>query len=124
MKLQADRINASAITAYGSGWIAVNGQRHHNSLVLSSSGERQTWSPACFEDLHSSHFEALLGLSTRPPALVLFGSGEQLRFPLPILYRCLIERGIGMETMDTPAACRTYNFLAAEGRQVVLAVLV
>jgi uncharacterized protein len=54
---------------------------------------------------------------------VIFGSGARLQFVKPALYRSLIERGIGMETMDTAAACRTYNVLAAEGRMVVAALL-
>ncbi len=57
------------------------------------------------------------------PELVIFGSGERLQFVSPGLYRCLIEAGIGVETMDTGAACRTYNVLASEGRSVVAALL-
>jgi uncharacterized protein len=58
-----------------------------------------------------------------PAELVIFGSGPRLRFVAPALSRALIERQIGLETMDTHAACRTYNILAAEGRQVVAALL-
>ena len=58
------------------------------------------------------------------PELVLFGSGSTLRFPRPEWLRPLVERRIGLETMDTPAACRTYNLLVAEGRSVVAALLV
>ena len=66
------------------------------------------------------HFEQVLALA---PELVIFGSGERLQFVSPGLYRCLIEAGIGVETMDTGAACRTYNVLASEGRSVVAALL-
>ena len=55
--------------------------------------------------------------------VVIFGSGAKLRFVSPALLRGLIERGIGVETMDTAAACRTYNILAQEGRRVVAALL-
>ena len=55
--------------------------------------------------------------------MVIFGSGAKLRFVSPALLRGLIERGIGVETMDTAAACRTYNILAQEGRRVVAALL-
>jgi uncharacterized protein len=57
------------------------------------------------------------------PELVIFGSGARIRFPAAALLRPLIERGIGVETMDTGAACRTYNVLAGEGRSVVLAAV-
>ena len=57
------------------------------------------------------------------PELVIFGSGQRLRFVAPALLRPLIERRVGVETMDTAAACRTYNVLASEGRAVVAALL-
>ena len=73
-----------------------------------------------FEQLRAEHFEQLVALA---PELVIFGSGQRLRFPAPALMRSLIERRIGVETMDTAAACRTYNVLASEGRAVVAALL-
>jgi len=57
------------------------------------------------------------------PELVIFGSGPRLRFVPPALLRSLIDSGIGVETMDTAAACRTYNVLVAEGRSAVAALL-
>ena len=55
---------------------------------------------------------------------MLFGSGERQRFPSPELLKPLIAQGIGLETMDTKAACRTYNILVAEGRQVACGILI
>ncbi len=55
--------------------------------------------------------------------LVIFGSGNRIRFPQPAWLSPLMQRRIGLETMDTAAACRTYNILAGEGRNVVLAAL-
>jgi uncharacterized protein len=57
------------------------------------------------------------------PELVIFGSGERIRFPKPQWLQTLYARRVGVETMDTHAACRTYNFLAGEGRRVVAALL-
>ena len=54
---------------------------------------------------------------------MIFGSGSRLRFPPPVWLRGLIERRIGLETMDTAAACRTYNVLAGEHRRVLAALL-
>jgi uncharacterized protein len=73
-----------------------------------------------FDALSERHFAALADLA---PELVIFGTGARLRFPAPALLRPLIERGIGVETMDTAAACRTYNVLLGEGRAVVAALL-
>ena len=83
-------------------------------------GERFDWQCARFEDLTAAHFEQLAQLQTE---LVIFGSGERLRFPSAALTRALIECQIGIESMDTQAACRTYNILAGEGRHVAVALL-
>ncbi len=123
MKLHADKPDVQTITAYGEGWIAVDGQRHQASLVLGSSGRQAPWNCSRFDDLTAAHFDSLLTLSPEPPELVVFGSGDRLRFPRPALIQRLIERRIGIETMDTAAACRTYNILAGEGRRVVVALL-
>jgi uncharacterized protein len=66
-------------------------------------------------------FQAALALQ---PELLIFGSGTRLQFISPTLYRCLIERRIGVETMDTAAACRTFNVLAGEGRSVMAALII
>ena len=122
MKLQPDKSNSLTINAYGPGWIEVNGQRFTNSLIVSSlaGSSPLVWEVARFENLKSQDFEVL---ATSGAELVLFGSGQRLRFPQPAWFASLIQQGIGMETMDTPAACRTYNILASEGRKVVVALL-
>jgi uncharacterized protein len=121
MKLQPDRFDTQAITGHGPGWVAVNGEPVRHSLVVSARGDRLDWQAASFEALTPAHFEQLLALR---PELVVFGSGERLRFPPPALLRALVGQNIGVETMDTAAACRTYNILAGEGRRVVAALLV
>ena len=119
MKFQSDLFD-TAITGYGPGWVSVRGQRIEHSLLLHSNGERSPWPCARFEELTSAHFEPL---AAARPELVVFGSGARLRFTPPAWIRPLIEAGIGIETMDTAAACRTYNILAGEGRRVIAALL-
>jgi uncharacterized protein len=123
MKLHADKSEVQTITAYGDGWIAVNGERYTESLLLASSGERRVWSCNRFEELQSADFDQLAELAAEKPELVIFGSGERLRFVRPLLLQGLMQQRIGVETMDTGAACRTFNILAAEGRRVVVALL-
>jgi uncharacterized protein len=123
MKLHADRQERLAVTGYGPGWVAVNGERYGHSLILGSSGHLTTWNCARFEDLDSSHFSRILHEATTPPELVIFGSGHRLRFPPPSLLADLTRHRIGLETMDTQAACRTFNILSAEGRRVIAALL-
>lgn len=120
MKLQPDRMDAPVISGYGKGWVAVMGERINSSLVLGSRGERQAWPCQSFEGLDAQHFDMLAAMA---PELVLFGSGEKIRFPKPAWLQALVHKRIGLETMDTPAACRTYNILAGEGRHVVVALL-
>jgi uncharacterized protein len=120
MKIQPDIISVQSIQGYGPGWVQVAGERLTSSVIIGSRGERIDWLCKSFEDLSPAHFEQLAQLQTE---LVIFGSGSRLRFVAPALTRSLIERQIGMETMDTQAACRTYNILASEGRCVAVALL-
>lgn len=122
MKLQPDRAEGvNLITAIEAGLVRVNAQAYRSSLLVPWQGAVLDWGCRDFLQLGAAHFERVLGLS---PELVIFGSGDRLRFPAAALLRSLIERRVGIETMDTAAACRTYNVLAAEGRTVVAALLI
>jgi uncharacterized protein len=111
---------ARAIQSYGPGRVVVDGEPLTESLVLTPERLLRDWPPQCFEDLRVEHFEALGALG---PELVILGSGAHLRFPAPALTEPLRRRGIGLEVMDTGAACRTFNVLLLEERQVALALL-
>lgn len=125
MKLQPDHLDVQSILGYGPGWVGLgrNGiaEKIEHSVVIGSGGEKFNWNCARFEQLTAEHF-ALLAESK--PELVIFGSGPQLRFPPPAFLRVLMAQRIGIETMDTLAACRTYNILAGEGRRVIAALLI
>lgn len=125
MKLQPDRFDVQSILAYGAGWVGLgnNGvaEKIDYSIVIGSRGEKLPWNCQRFEQLTAEHFTLLAGMK---PELVIFGSGARLRFPPPAFLRGLMAQRIGVETMDTLAACRTYNILAGEGRHVVAALLI
>ena len=122
MKFQPDQLpGVNVISRQQAGSVWVNAQAFGHSVLVPWQGEPQVWAPSAFDALTAAHFDALLPLE---PELVIFGSGARLRFVSPALYRSLIERRIGIETMDTAAACRTYNVLASEGRSVVAALIV
>ena len=108
-------------TGYGVGYVAVNQARYEKSLVVLPDRIIEGSLPAAVADLTRGHFEFLLGLH---PEIVLLGTGERLSFPAPELSRCLAAAGVGLESMSTSAACRTYNILTAEGRRVLAAVLI
>jgi uncharacterized protein len=121
MKIQPDISNVQSVNAYGPDWVSIGKQKITRSVVLGSRGERLDWACKRFEDLQASHFAQLAELNAE---LVIFGSGQRLRFPKPGWLQPLIEKQIGLETMDTPAACRTFNVLASEGRHVIAALLI
>ncbi|MDI9232630.1 Mth938-like domain-containing protein [Limnohabitans lacus] len=123
MKLQPDKSNAPTINAHGPGWIEVNGEKHTQSVVVSSLDgvASWTWTPKHFNELSAQAFEELAQDGVE---LVLLGCGKKLQFPPASLLRPLISKGIGLESMDTLAACRTYNILASEGRKVFAALLI
>ena len=120
MKLQPDKFDVQAITGYGPGWVGINGEKVTRSVVIASSGERIDWGVSRFEDLGPAHFAQIAQLG---PEVALFGSGSKIRFPRPAWLKPLIDAHVGLETMDTAAACRTYNILAQEGRAVAVALL-
>ncbi len=121
MKFQPDVLaGTNVITRHDADALWVGNQRFTHSLLVPWQGTVLPWAPARPEDLEAGHFEAILALQ---PELVIFGSGPRLKFVSPALLRALIERRIGVETMDTPAACRTYNVLVSEGRSAVAALL-
>ncbi|MBV8618435.1 MAG: Mth938-like domain-containing protein [Curvibacter sp.] len=120
MKLQPDKFDVQSVNGYGPGWVAVNGEKQFESLIISASGERLAWPARRFEDLTEAHFARLAELECE---VVVFGSGLRNRFPPAAWLRPLMARRVGLETMDTQAACRTYNILAGEGRRVVAALL-
>jgi uncharacterized protein len=121
MKLQPDIISVQSISGYGPGWIGVAGERITSSVIIGSGGERRGWDCTCFEDLGMAHFAELAAMDAE---LIIFGSGKRIRFPQPAWLKPLIDKQTGIETMDTEAACRTYNILAGEGRRVIAALLI
>lgn len=120
MKFQPDPASVQSITRYGPGWVQVGAERIEHSIVLAPAGLRQPWDCTHFEALTAAHFAPLAALDVE---LILFGSGARLRFVPPAWLAPLMQRRIGVETMDSAAACRTYNFLLAEDRRVALALL-
>ncbi|QIL43289.1 Xcc1710-like domain-containing protein [Acidovorax sp. HDW3] len=120
MKFQPDPASIQSISRHGPGWVQVGPDKIAHSVLLGPNGLRQPWDCTRFDALTAAHFAALAALDVE---LVLFGSGERLRFVPPAWLAPLMQRRIGVETMDSAAACRTYNFLLAEDRRVALALL-
>ena len=106
-------------TGYGEGYVAINKIRYERSVVVSPQAVTE-WHVGNFEDLAPNDFAFIAELKAE---IVIFGTGTLQRFPRQELSRAFATSGAGVEIMDTKAACRTYNILAAEGRKVVAAIL-
>jgi len=121
LKLHADAPNSlNTVTGYGPGFIEVNKSRHHGHLLLLPESKVAPWQVPSFEQLRAEDFDALLALQ---PEIVLLGTGLRQRLVHPRLTAGLARAGVGVEAMDTAAACRTYNILMSEGRRVLAAFL-
>ncbi len=90
------------------------------SITLRTDGILNNWAPQTRADFKAEHFTRF---AENKPEIVLFGTGQQLHFPPQECLSVLQKQNIGYEVMDTAAACRTFNVLAAEGRDVILAML-
>ena len=120
MKFHLSSGEGNVFTGHGPGYVRLGVVEYRGNLLVTPDRIVEGWAPGGFEQLTDSDFAALAALA---PEVALLGTGAKLRFPQPRLTRVLVEAGIGLEVMDTPAACRTFNILAAEGRRVAAAIL-
>jgi uncharacterized protein len=116
-----DNQAAYQIRAYKPGFIKVNEVTYTQSLIVSPTQIITDWNPQAMSELSKEDLQKIIPLQ---PTLLLIGTGETLSFPPVELYGELINQGIGVEIMDTSAACRTYNVLTAENRNVVAALII
>ena len=112
--------NNNLITAYGEDYIAINRQRYTQNLIVLPQMLIHDWKAASFADLSDEHFKQIAELK---PEVVLLGTGATHLFLHPKHYQQLTSSGIALECMTTAAACRTYNILMSEGRNVAAALI-
>ena len=122
MKIEREQAEGKNLfTGYGEGYVEVNRTRHTASLVVSGERLVTDWPVTSVAGLGADHLAAIVELA---PEVVLLGTGRTFTFPEPRLLAPLHAAKIGVEVMDTAAACRTYNILLGEGRNVVAALIV
>ena len=114
-------VEKNIFSGYGSGYVVVNNKKYENSMITMPDKIIADWQASTVENLTEGHFELLIPYE---PEIILLGTGTTLRFPSPLVTKNLLESKIGIEVMDTNAACRTYNILMAEGRNVAAALLI
>jgi uncharacterized protein len=122
MKLHSDSTEKyQTVTGYDQSGVEINAQRYDYSVLVMPEVPPRAWNVAHFEDLTAEHFETI---AADKPDVVILGTGERQRFVHPRLIASLAGQRIGVESMDSHAACRTYNILMGEGRKVTLALII
>jgi uncharacterized protein len=112
--------DAHAILACSGSEVRLRDRAVQGSVIVTRETVLEGWRPPAPEDLTLEDFAGLLALT---PDVVLLGTGDRQRLPPPALYAGFAARGIGLETMDNRAACRTYNVLLGEYRNVAVALI-
>ena len=107
------------ITGYGDDFIAINQQRYLTNMIVMPDQILLDWSEITLQTLSTEHFDVLCQIK---PEVVLLGTGVKHQFIHPKLYQAFTELNIPLECMTTAAACRTYNILMSEGRNIAAAL--
>jgi uncharacterized protein len=122
MKLHSqDNQQYQTVTGYDDQGVEINAKRYDYSVLVMPETPPRPWPVTRFEDLTEEHFALI---EQDQPDVVILGTGERQRFVHPKLIKALAARRAGVESMDSHAACRTYNILMGEGRKVTLALII
>jgi uncharacterized protein len=106
--------DARPVDGYGPGFFRIGGEVFHGAILTSVKG---TGAWGGYDDL-----APLLALADEIDVLFV-GTGAEIAHVPGDLRNALEGAGIGVEAMNSPAACRTYNVLLSEGRRIALAAL-
>ena len=121
MKFHLQAPTGNVVTGCGPGWVRGGADEFRENVVLTPDSVAPGFAPEGFDALQAADFAALLA---NAPEIVLLGTGSTQRFVRPSVSAPLHDANVGLEVMDTRAACRTYNILVAEGRSVTAALIV
>jgi uncharacterized protein len=121
MKFHLQPPSSNIVTGSGPGWVRVGQTEYRSNIVLLPDAVIEGWAPDGFAALGEPDFAALLACT---PEMVLLGTGPRQQLVHPRLLQALAAARIGVEAMDTRAACRTFNILVAEDRRVAAALVV
>jgi uncharacterized protein len=108
------------INSFKPGQVVINKQIYINSIIIAPEQIITNWQPQNYAEITEYDLKSILDLS---PQIVIIGTGEQQHFLDQELLLPFLKQGIGIEIMNTDAACRTYNVLMSEGRNIVAGLL-
>jgi len=121
MKLTLDANPAvTLVRSYSNGELRVGDLVFQRSCILTPDAVLPDWRPTRVDELEERDLEALFAVK---PELVLLGTGERQLFPSVHIRGAFVRAGVGLETMDLGAACRTFNVLVQEERRVCAALI-
>jgi uncharacterized protein len=120
LKFHLQTSDRNLVTGLGDGWIKVGATEYRENCVLTPEGVHTGFAAHGFAQLTEQDLAQLLDLK---PEIVLLGTGAQQQFPHPRLTQALAAAHVGIEVMDTRAACRTFNILLGEGRRAIAALI-
>ncbi len=109
------------ITGYDAKGVKINGKTFKQSFILSPMEFISDWQPQDLSSLSVEHFSDLYKMK---PEVIILGTGAKQVFPDREILKYLVQNRIGYEIMDTQAACRTFNVIMAEGRNVVAGMFI
>jgi len=113
---------APAIEALGGGGFRIQGRRVEGSVLILDDAVLP-WAPKALDELQPADFDAVLAADRAAVEFVLLGLGAAVVPPPRAVRERLQAARVGLEVMDTPAACRLYNVLAQEGRRIAAALI-
>ncbi|MCH8845802.1 MAG: Mth938-like domain-containing protein [Proteobacteria bacterium] len=120
IELDSTTTHLNRINSYEQGSILVGNKRFVSSFIITPSILIHNWPPQIFADIAPHHLDQVLEMK---PELILLGTGRRQHFPETDLFLNTKKLNVGFEVMDTGAACRSYNILLQEGRNVAAALL-
>jgi len=106
--------DAQPVEGYGPGFFRVGEHVTDGAMLLTDKGV-SNWGG--YDDLKP--LLALAGLTD----VLFIGTGAEIAHIPAAMRTTLEDAGIGVEVMNSPSACRTYNVLLSEGRRIALAAL-
>ena len=122
MKIELDSslTHPYRINSYEQGSVMIGDEHFVSSLIITPTIVINNWPPQTFTDIATRHLDQIIDMK---PELILLGTGSKQHFPDADILLSASELNIGIEVMDTGAACRSYNILLQEARNVAAALL-
>ena len=120
MQLELEKGSGNLIASFSRRVLRINNEDITSNVIISATSIIEDWAPPPVDELRIADFKSILDLD---PEVILLGTGDTQVFPRARLMTDIMRRGVGLEIMNTGAACRTYNVLMAERRRVVAALM-